>query len=101
MKQVNYIDIPQEVNDKIERLYYDDANYKDVIATCLDLHKMDVDGSFLDSAIFKEYQRQSSMAFAAYSIAKQEIDKYLPQDGKQYNWNLNFSTAQLEITEVE
>lgn len=100
MNKTTYIDIPIEVTNEIERFYYDYENYKDVIATCLDLHKLDVDKSFLDSVIFKEYQHQASVAFASYNMAKTSIDKYVPQDGKTYNWNLNFSTSQLELTEV-
>lgn len=100
MNKTMYVDIPEEVINKIERLYYDYENYKDVISSCLDLHKLDADTSFINSAIFKEYQHQASIAFASYNMSKQSLDKYMPQDNKKYTWNLNFNTSQLELTEV-
>lgn len=100
MSKVDYVDIPKEVVNEVERFYYDYESYKDVIATCLEMHQMDQDMAFLDSNIFKGYQKQAAEAFSGYNIAKGQLDQYIPDKyaDKTYNWNLNFATNQLEIT---
>ena len=97
---VKYIDVNDEIVTEVERLHYSYENYKDVVQSCLDLHKLDPDASFLESPIFKGYQDQMSEACAAYNVAKAEIEKtFVPKEYRDNGctWNLNFTTNQLEI----
>lgn len=96
----NYVNVPQDVTDYVERCMYDYECYKDVVATCMDIHKLDTDGSFLDSVIFKDYSKKMTNAYKVYSIARNELNKYVPEDGRSYNWQMNFDTSQLELTEA-
>jgi hypothetical protein len=98
--KTDYIDIPEKVVNEVERYHYDYQSYKDVIASCLEMHQFDSDDSFLENKVFKGYQKQAAESFAGYNLAKEQINQYIPTDyeGKAYNWNLNFATNQLEIT---
>lgn len=100
LKEKN-IDINVEIVQEIERLHYAYENYKDIIMTCLDLHKLDIDDSFLESEVFTSYEHKMNKAFAEYNVAKSELEnKYVPKEDREMGcmWNLNFATNQLEIT---
>lgn len=98
---VKYIDVNDEIVTEVERLHYSYENYKDVVQSCLDLHKLDPDASFLESPIFKGYQDQMSEACAAYNVAKADLEmRFVPKEDKEHGctWMLNFTTGQLEVT---
>lgn len=89
------VKIEPSIVERIERLYFDYESYKDVVATCFDLHKADTDSSFLDSEVFKKYQENMHEAFVAYNVAKGELET---QYGlKHKSWNLDFTTCELTI----
>lgn len=101
MKEEKVFEVSQEIIDMVERLHYDYEGYKDIISNILEIHKKDIDDSFLNSKIFESYQHKAMEAYAAYNIAKGELEKkYMPQDGKTYDWNLDFVTNEITFTEV-
>lgn len=90
-KEVIILD--EETVTKLKRAHYDYENYKDIIASCLDLHKLDDDDSFISSAIFQGYQNKMREAFAAYNELKGDLERKHNLQNK--SWNLDFSTGEL------
>lgn len=101
MSKTMTLEVNQELVNYIERLSYEEASYKDIILTMLEIHKGDADGSAVDNPVFRAYQEKYSKAKAEYELAKERITKeYIPDCLKnhQTDWNLDFETNVLTIT---
>jgi hypothetical protein len=93
------VEIPEDIVNAIRRFFYDYNSYKDVIANILDIHKLDVDSSFIESPIFHKFMEQYQIAFTAYNASLKQLDKFIPKEFVEngYTWNLNFDTNGLEL----
>lgn len=89
----------EETVNELTRAHYDYENYKDVIQSCLDIHKLDPDDSFINSVIFKSYQDKMNEAFTVYNKLKAKLEH--DYSLMNTNWNLDFSTGELTYTPVD
>lgn len=93
--------VPQEFVDYVERLSYEEASFRNIVLTYLDLHKTDVDDTAINNPVFQSYQKKFMEASTAYELAKSKITKdFVPECLKnhQVEWNLDFNTNTLTIT---
>ena len=95
MSDVKKITVEIGECEKLERLHYEYESSKDIIASALDIHRMDSDASFLDSPVFKKFQERSTAKFREYTEAKDElVEKY---NLKGINWQLNFKDREVTV----
>lgn len=87
--------VDKETVTALHRAHYEYESYKDVVMSCLDLHRLDTDDSFLNSNIFKGYQDKAQKAFIAYNELKGDLEK--KYELKNTVWNLDFTTGELTI----
>lgn len=89
--------VAEELSNYLERLSKEVEGMKSIIAFMIETGK-DIHG---DS--FLEYNKEYQEAFAAYDIAKSELqNSYIPADvaakyGNDINWNLDYATRELVI----
>ena len=94
------IKINQDTVNYLERLHFEVEQRKDIIQRLIEAHAYDTDDAVLVSPAFKAYSSELSEFVAEYELAKQELSNtYIPKylDGHNINWNLDFSTGQLDV----
>ncbi len=90
--------VEEETTNYIERLSREVESSKAVIAFMLSTDMA------TDTSAFKTYKAEFEEAFAAYDIAKTELqNRFIPQelvdkDGAHISWNLDYATSVLTVT---
>lgn len=80
----------------LERLDYETMSASNTIATLVETSS---DTSILTSDLFQRYEKDYTLKFMEYELAKQEINKSILKDydDKKFSlsWEINFSSAQM------
>lgn len=94
-KVVDVINIPAELSVYLESLNYElDAR--------MSLLSFAMGKGMGETEAFKKYHNEYCEFFMKFEVAKQDMyDSYIAAkwDGKNVEWRLNYSTAEIEITE--
>ena len=95
------IKVNNEMVDYMERLSYEVEGSKRIIKELITDNADN--SSVLEGATFKKYNQRYEEKFAAYEVAKQELQKeYIPkvliEDKVPLNWNLDFSSGIMTVT---
>lgn len=96
------ITINNETVDYMERLSYEVEGAKRVIKELISDN--DLNPIILEGEIFKKYNERYEEKFAAFEIAKQQLERdYIPEVLKSINtrWNLDFGTGIMTITVLD
>ena len=89
------IKISKEECEKLENLHYEYNTYATIENSFLDTHKLDPDGSSIESPVFTAYHAKSIAAFRAYEEEKAALmEKY---DLLNKDWRLDFKTCEITI----
>lgn len=95
-----------QVTDKgmlelLEALYYDYRAKQDIINSVFDIHKFDLDGSVIDGAPFKAYEKAFSEAKIKYDEMMETVQNtYIPEETRNAGcrWEVNFDESKIIVT---
>lgn len=98
------IRVNDETVDYMERLSFEIEGSKRIIKELITDN--DTNSSILESETFKKFNARYEEKFAAFEIAKQELEReYIPkvlvENFISFKWNLNFSTGIMTITVLD
>lgn len=87
------ISIDEGFSDYLEKLTYEVGARKDLLSFMIE--------SKMNSELFNEYHDEYLEIYAEYQIAKQKLEeeyiKPFMEDGKVYDWDLNFHKKEVYV----
>lgn len=95
--------VNEAVRDLVQRCWLEYYQKERVLKGLIDDHQYDADPTvFLESTIFKAYEKKASAALLAYETAGEEMEKnYKPEEFKNienYQWTLDYESCALTYT---
>ena len=95
------IKIDEEAVNELQAKDVEAQTCKEIMMQILDLHKLDTDGSVMDSPVFKAYEQEVIAKRLAFEQAKDKMaSENIPSDiaNKVKEWSLNYYTNELILT---
>lgn len=102
MQKTFETEIPQVEVDEIQRTHIEKESKQDQIAYLMSMNATNEE--FLNSEIFKAYEKKYECAFVAYQQAQENIkEMYIPAEvsDKLVKWSLDYKTCVLTYTVEE
>lgn len=100
MNILKKISMDKSIVEMLQAYYEDYRAKQDLLTMIFELHKHDEDGSVVESAPFKSYEKQFMEAKIKYDTMMSTIQKtYIPKEYQKdiYRFEVNFDESVVEI----